>query len=104
MEKSSFQRLITGIKNSLQDEYVRFAKKLFCKYRIVYSIYNMRNNRENLEEILRKSFYDTVSLMFRLPASYEMYRCQDTRNEYRDTVSHENRRVNASISVHLYSV
>lgn len=70
----------------------------------MYSIYNMRNNHQNLKEILRKSFYDTVSLMFRLSASYEMYRCQDTRNEYRDTVSHENRRVNASISVHLYSV
>lgn len=38
-------------------------------------------------------------LMFCLSPSYEMYRCQDTRDEYRDAASHENRRVNACIGV-----
>ena len=38
-------------------------------------------------------------LMFCLSPSYEIYRCQDTPDEYRDTASHENRRVNVSIGV-----
>ena len=40
--------------------------------------------------------------MFRLSPSYERYPCQDTQNEYQDSTFQENRRVNASIGIHVH--